>query len=254
MHAARDHRASLPTMSNDRDDAPSSASLVTAYAHLLSLAAHEFRTPASVVGGYLRMLQKDTDPLSERQRKMIDEAAKSCARLVALIAELSDIAKLDSNTAPSKPESFDLFSELDDVAANVQEGNDREVRLQLGGMSAGARITGDRQRLRAAFGVFFRALMREQPGAITMVAERRLAKTDDTTSAIVVIAREPDVQRAYERVAQPFDEFRGGMGLSLPIARRVIERTGGYIWSPTPDGSDDRGLRSAVVVTIPLPE
>lgn len=239
-------------MSNDRDAAPSS--LITSYSHLLSLAAHEFRTPASVVGGYLRMLQKDTDPLTERQRKMVDEAAKSCARLVALVAELSDIAKLDTSTAPFRKEEFDLFSELDDVAANVHDGSGREVRLQLGGMSAGAKVAGDRQRLRAAFGVFFRALMREQPDAITMVAERRLVKADTTTSAIVVIAREPDVQRAYERVAQPFDEFRGGMGLSLPIARRVIERMGGRIWAPTPDGDGDRGLRSAIVITIPLPE
>mgnify|MGYP003381373596 CR=1 FL=1 len=77
---------------------------------------------------------------------------------------------------------------------------------------------------------------------------------DNRTSATVVIAREPDVQRAYERVAQPFDEYRGGMGLSLPIARRVVERAGGRIWAPTPDGDDDRGLRSAVVITIPLPE
>jgi hypothetical protein len=44
------------------------------------------------------------------------------------------------------------------------------------------------------------------------------------------------------------------MGLSLPIARRVIERTGGRICAPTPDGDTDRGLRSAVVITIPLPE
>src|SRR5262249_54075067 len=41
---------------------------------LLSLAVHEFRTPASVIGGYLRMLQRDVEPLTPRQRKMVDEA------------------------------------------------------------------------------------------------------------------------------------------------------------------------------------
>jgi len=44
------------------------------------------------------------------------------------------------------------------------------------------------------------------------------------------------------------------VGLSLPIARRVVERAGGRVWAPTPVDDDDRGLRSAVVVSIPLPE
>lgn len=242
-----------PSMADQRHDATAEAT--TQQAKLLSLAAHEFRTPASVVGGYLRMLQSDTDPpLSDRQRKMVDEAARSCGRLVALIAELSEIGKLDSNNAPVKTETFDLFQELEEVARNVHEGVDREVTLQLGGTSAGAVLTGDRQRLSAAFAAFFRALLREQPTAVTMVADRRLIRTENETSAVVVIAREADVQRTYAAAAQPFDENRGGVGLSLPIARRVIERAGGRLWAPTPDDDADRGLRSAVVVSIPLPE
>src|SRR5205085_9699381 len=69
-------------------DLESTAALTEAYSQLLSLAVHEFRTPASVVGGYLRMLQADTESaLSERQRKMIADAARSCGRLVELINE-----------------------------------------------------------------------------------------------------------------------------------------------------------------------
>src|SRR5947207_2725150 len=67
------------------------------YPKLISLAVHELRTPASVVGGYLRMLQREGEAaLSPRQLKMVDEAAKSCARIVALIAELGDIGKMDA--------------------------------------------------------------------------------------------------------------------------------------------------------------
>ncbi len=81
------------------------------YPPLLSLAVHEFRTPASVVGGYLRMLQKDQDPpMSERQRRMIDEAEKSCARLVAIVAELSDIGKLDGGVVKLAQQPVELFS------------------------------------------------------------------------------------------------------------------------------------------------
>jgi len=37
------------------------------YPKLISLAVHELRSPASVVSGYLRMLQRDTEtPLSDR--------------------------------------------------------------------------------------------------------------------------------------------------------------------------------------------
>jgi hypothetical protein len=121
-------------------------------------------------------------------------------------------------------------------------------------MADGAPLTGDRQRLTAAFGAFFRALLREQPSAVTMVAERRLVRHDHSTSATVIIAREADVQRAYDAAPRPFDEHRGGVGLALPIARRVIERHGGRLWSPEQTDDEDRGLRSAMIVSIPISE
>src|SRR5688500_1345863 len=134
------------------------SSLRESYSRLLSLAVHEFRTPASVVGGYLRMLQRDGDePLSERQRKMVDEAEKSCARLVGLIGELSEISKLDGGSAPFKEEPIDLFELVREVAAGVHEADDRGVRLTVCGESTGARVRADAMRIRAACDALFRA-------------------------------------------------------------------------------------------------
>src|SRR3984893_355441 len=127
---------------------------------LLSLAVHEFRTPASVVGGYLRMLQRDSDPpLSERQRRMVDEAERSCARLVAIIGELSDIGKLDGGTISLARQPLDLFSLVDEVAELVHEAKDREVVLEMRGSNTGAPMIGDAPRLRAAFDAIFRAIL-----------------------------------------------------------------------------------------------
>src|SRR5262245_33761638 len=98
------------------------SSTTEGYLQLLGLAVHEFRTPVSVVGGYLRMLQRDTaGELNDRQRKMIEEAEKSCARLVALISEMSDVAKLDSGVLSLARQPLDLFALVSDVAEHVQE-------------------------------------------------------------------------------------------------------------------------------------
>jgi signal transduction histidine kinase len=233
------------------------APLKNPYPPLISLAVHEFRTPASVVGGYLRMLQKDQEPpMSERQRRMIDEAEKSCARLVAIVSELSDIGKLDGGTITLARQPIDLFSLIQQVADLVQEAHDRDVHLKLIGPSDGASITGDAPRLKAAFDAVFRAILREKPGPCTVVAERRRVSRDGSPAAILIVADDGRVQEAYERTAGPFDDGRGGMGLALPLARRVIEGHGGSIWSPAASGAaahaPDPLARGSAIISFPL--
>src|SRR5262245_41596064 len=224
---------------------------VDAYPRLLSLAVHEFRTPASVVGGYLRMLQRDAEaPLNARQRKMVDEAEKAVGRMVALINELSDVSKLDGGSAVFKDETFDIFELIGEVAKEMHEAVEREVHLQPTGAVTGAVMTGDRGRMAAALSAFFRAILREQPYAVTVAVERRIVVQGAARSASVMIAREDDVQQSYKSAAMRFDELRGGLGLALPVARRVVEHYGGRVWSPElPQGET---TRQAIAITLPL--
>jgi signal transduction histidine kinase len=217
----------------------STSSATEAYAKLLSLASHEFRTPASVVGGYLRMLQRDTESaLSDRQRKMIDEAEKSCTRIVALLAEMSELARLDAGTAAWCASNFDLFRALGDVAPTVLESKDRGVELDIRGAEDGATISADPDRIKDAFAALFRAVLREQPSSCKVAVERRLVKPSVNgvgngagDTAQIAIAHEEEVSRVWTTMPAPFNEHRGGLGLTLPIARRVIERAGGSVAS-----------------------
>jgi signal transduction histidine kinase len=226
------------------------------YPQLISLAVHEFRTPASVVGGYLRMLQRDADaPLTDRQRKMIEEAEKSCARLVAIVGELSDIGKLDAGLIALGRKPIDLFALVADVAGHVHEARDRDVFLEVRGEAGPAPSVGDAARLSSAFDALFRAILREKAGPATVVAERRRETVDGRPFALVVVAEDGVVQDAYARPRIRFDEKRGGLGLALPLARRVVEGHGGHLWSPQPSsGSDDAVSRGSAVVALPLTE
>lgn len=240
-------------MSTPAPDAPASPD----YTRLISLAVHEMRTPASVVGGYLRMLLNDTStPLEARQRRMVEEAEKSCARLVALLNEFSDLGKLDAGIAAVRTERFDVFALIRDVAANVHEAEDREVRLDLTGLSTGGMLEGDRTRLRSSIEFVMRAVLREQPAATVVIADAQRVSIDGRAHVRLVVAPAPSVGWAADSPVGPFDDQRGGLGLGLPIARRVIARFGGQIWSPVPTDGSERplGERGAIVLTIPLLE
>jgi signal transduction histidine kinase len=234
--------------------APTATPPTENYPQLLSLAVHELRTPCSVVAGYLRLLQRDGgDPITDQQRKMMSEAEKSCARFIALIAELSDISKLDSGAIALAHQPIDIFALVEELAEHVHEASDREVRLTLKGDATGAPATGDAVRLRAAFQAIFRAILREKLGPATVVAERRRVVQDGQLSAVVVVADESDVQAVYDSPPGAFDERRGGLGLALPLARRVIEGHGGRIWAPSPNAGEDRA-RGSAVISLPITE
>ncbi len=223
------------------------------YSELLSLAAHEFRTPVSVAAGYLRMLLQDASaPLDERQRKMIQEADKACSRLAAIVSELSQIAKLDEDAVIFGRNTFDLFTMLDEVGGGVHEASDRDVKLEVAGEAAGAPMTADLFRLQQAFTSIFRAVLREQPSGTRVVVDRgrvrkKGAEKASDTSALIVVARAEDVEAARTSAPASFNEYRGGLGLMLPVARRVVEKHGGRLWSARAGA-----VAGPIVVSLPL--
>jgi two-component system cell cycle sensor histidine kinase PleC len=234
------------------------------YPELISLACHEFRGAAGVVGGYLRMVQTDRkEKLSPRHRKLVEEAAKSCAKFSAIVEELSQVSKLDDGRLKLKAKPLDVFSLVEEVAELVHEAKEREVFLTVSGPATGARLSGDAELLKQAFDGIFRAIVREKARDCTVVVERRIENIDGHASAILIVAEADSVQVAYDREAGPFLFLhRGGVGLALPLARRVIEAHGGRLWAPLPEeGLPESGAmpkdvlaRSSAIISLPITE
>ncbi|HET7694310.1 MAG TPA: HAMP domain-containing sensor histidine kinase [Vicinamibacterales bacterium] len=202
---------------------------------VLSLSVHEFRTPMTVVAGYIRMLLKErAGPLSDQQRKLLEEAEKSCARLSALLAEVSELSNLEAGTAPLNKGPVEINALLADAVKSLPPLPDRDVPVTLDLPGEPFQFEGDAVRLTQAFTSIVAALRRELIGEDPLVVRGRRSGgayellVGDPATIDALGAEAPDARGV-------FDEWRGGVGLTLAVARRVLNAHGATI-AAAPDG------------------
>jgi len=202
----------------------------------------------TVVAGYIRMLLKErAGPLSEDQRKLLQEAEKSCGRLSGLVAEMSDLANLEAGTIPVARTPVDVRALLTEVINLLPAMPDREIRVELRDHAGPVTVMGDATRLRAALSAIVSCMRRELVTSDALFVKYSTLATDATCAIAIGDAEGLDkLDGATGTDLGLFDEWRGGCGLSLAIARRTVSAHGGGIWSPA-DGS-----KLAAVVHLPL--
>jgi signal transduction histidine kinase len=215
---------------------------------LLSLSVHEFRTPMTVVAGYIRMLLKDrAGPVTDQQRRLLEEAEKSCTRLSALLAEMSDLGALEAGTAPINRSPQDLAAILDQAVAGLPDVPDREVTVRIEHRDT-PRIDADPARLTHAIGSLIHALRRELVTTPELIVRVNVRPYRGSRAAWITLA-DPEHIDGLDALDEPalatFDEWRGGVGLSLAVARRILNAHDGAIWSPAD------GTKTAAVVALP---
>jgi K+-sensing histidine kinase KdpD len=136
---------------------------------LISLIAHEMRSPAAVVAGYLRLLLKSSaqsafapgPTIPETAQNMIEEASRSCGRLLGLVRELGDLARLEENGAFTSPARVHIFSLCDEVVrkAGLEGG---AVTFSCAAIDQHAIVGGDPGRLKQALAAFVAVILRER--------------------------------------------------------------------------------------------
>ncbi len=219
------------------------------HGRLLDLIVHELRSPIAVVSGYLRLLEKrSADALPPSDRTLIESALQGCARLSAVLAEADELAGLDASTeahqAGAPVAIFTLCQDVVEAAARTGEA----IGFSSHSPASQARVQGVSRRLRQAIEALTLAVLREHPGRPVHV-RGCLGVEDRSPAAIFIFGPRdlpgPDGEDLRSRRAA-FDPWRGGLGLALPIAVRVVEAHGGRLYS-LPEVS-----RAAFALVLPL--
>jgi two-component system sensor histidine kinase BarA len=217
---------------------------------LLSLSVHEFRTPLTVGAGYIRMLLGErAGARHESPRNYLQEIEKACGRLSTLVAEMSDLSKLEDGRATLDRGRVELSALLAGVVGDLPPASDRELVVELLEGDE-AVVQADATRLRSAFTSLLVALRRE-----LVTSERLFVRCTTRSSSgkpvswiAVADAENLDRMQAAEPSAlATFNDWRGGCGLSLQVARRIFTAHDGSIWSPP-----DEETKTAAVVVLPV--
>ena len=203
---------------------------------LLRHAAHELRTPLGVGLGYLGFILSSSDgPLTARQRQFVAESQKALGRLRTLADEMTELARLEAGEVKMRSEKLDLDRLLDEAVAALPPADDRTITIDITTSRERGTLHGDFARLRTACTWVLFGLRRELVTSSTLFVSEGRRSYKGRPASWIAIGDADQIERlatASPETLTPFEEWRGGCGLNLAIARRVIEAHGGAIWSP----------------------
>ena len=73
------------------------ARLERAKDEFVAMASHELRSPLTSIKGFVELLERSPENMSERQREFVDIILRSTDRLVDLVNDLLDVARIDAD-------------------------------------------------------------------------------------------------------------------------------------------------------------
>jgi two-component system CheB/CheR fusion protein len=216
----------------------------------LAMLAHELRNPLGPITHAVHLLRRGS-PDASRLYEMIE---RQTARLVRLVDELLDVARISRGLIELKREPVDLMSIVRNaIEASRARLEQREHTLSLSLAEKLVCVNGDAVRLEQVISnLVENAIKYTNPGGRLSVSLTEAGGEAVLSVADNGIGLEPDtLERIFDLFTQVDSSLArsgGGLGLGLTLVRRVLEMHGGRIEAH----SDGLGKGSEFVVRLPL--
>jgi signal transduction histidine kinase/DNA-binding response OmpR family regulator/HPt (histidine-containing phosphotransfer) domain-containing protein len=197
--------------------------------------SHEIRTPISGIIGFLELLEKNIK--ENRLQVFVREAKKSSSLLLNIINDILDLSKIEAGKIGIKEESFDLVSNIEDIAVlltplAIEKNLDLNVIIDP---EINENVIGDAGRLKQVFNnLVGNAIKFTQKGSVTIkaiVKNKSVEKIDIAFSVIdtgIGISTEDQkkIFEIFEQVQNTPHIHQGGTGLGLSISKKIIHNMG----------------------------
>ncbi len=234
------------------------ARLERAKSEFVATASHELRSPLTSIKGFVELLGRSPEHMTERQREFVDIILRSTDRLVDLVNDLLDVARIEADRVEINRRPIDVGEAVREVAElmgpRIEEKNQR-FGLYVAPLLPMALADPGRVRQIAANLLTNAHLYTPEGGKIHLGVEADRAW-------VQIVVEDSGVGMTPEQSEHVFERFyraRGGgqsapgTGLGLSIVKSLVDLHGGQI---EVDSQPGRGtiFRVRLPAALPRPE
>ena len=194
---------------------------------LVATVAHELRSPLTGVKGFVQALLNRWDKLNDDQKKlMLTTVSADSDRLSRLIAELLDVARIDTGRLQLYPRPSDAAVLVRRVVDSVDAGTSRPIELEVA--DGLPEITVDPDKFTQVVTNLVENAVRHGEGAVRVSVDRR------RTTGVRVRVEDEGEGISPEMRRRVFTKFwtgggRGGSGLGLYLVNGLVKAHGGTV-------------------------
>jgi signal transduction histidine kinase len=220
----------------------------------LSTMSHELRTPLNSIIGFSETLLA-ADNLTEKQHRYVSHIMTSGQRLLALINDILDLAKLEAGKMRLHPETLSLAALCEHAVAMFRpqaEKKNIDLRIQIDPHAPPIRQ--DAGKIHQILANLLSNAIKFTPegGRVTLKAEtdgRDLVLTVSDTGVGIAPEEQELIFDKFRQAAHPMTREQGGTGLGLSIVRELARLLQGDVTLRSELG---RGSTFTVRVTAQL--
>lgn len=201
---------------------------------MLSDIAHDLRTPITTIAGYSKALNDGMVTSEEKRKEYLEAIENKSERMSDLITLLFEYVRLDSDNFSLKKASVDITELLRENAALLySDVEEKEMEFQIEIPEEPCMMVLDKlQFSRVITNLINNALKHNSPGTEITLKMEKLEKTVQITVSDNGNLIPPMIA---EHIFEPFvmadasRESKGGSGLGLSIAKKIVQMHEGTI-------------------------
>lgn len=222
----------------------------------ISIAAHQLRTPPTVIKGYLNLIKDDpSSHLAEQTKDSLTRALASNERLIELVEDILNISRIESGKM-----QYDFRSDqsIEKVIRELKDNfeikaRDRGIKIKLDFSNKKLpMIVMDSKRIKEVFAnLLDNAIKYTSKGSINIKCfkEADNLRVEISDSGMGISKKEiGNLFNKFSRGSNAEDLSSGGIGLGIYVGRKIVEAHRGKMWAQ----SDGLEKGSTFFVVLPI--